>query len=307
MLSCHLSHIDHHATRWYCRYLIEEWDTALSRSYDVAVLQRDGYASAGSGSSYKNIIQGTVIVLHRRRSTKAQCISVNDRWRLYHLGQKKRKLTKWGGVSEKSRKRLDKRFPLSKIQHVHVNAEIEVGHIVEDLTQSSDAAVGGNVPDVGCGGTGTNGEAKIGGAKSRARRGDSKRTHTNTTKRRATQAKKKANSKRRRRSTSEAPACDPSASACGSFTHFLALRKHVEEQSQILSRMVKEVAAVRQVVEQQAKDMAHMFGGLRASMKLEIGCVRTELDKQKHLANRLLARGRTHTEVMRSIFDKLDS
>ena len=107
----------HNATRWYCRYLEKEWDTALRRSYDIAVHKRDVfYTSAKNDSSYKNLIQGNIIVLKRRTITKeGQCISVNDR------GEEIRKLAKRGGVPKKVRKLLSQKFP-----NTNGNTEIEI-------------------------------------------------------------------------------------------------------------------------------------------------------------------------------------
>ena len=219
----------------------------MSRSYDIAVQKRDVYASAKNVFSYKNFIQGDIIFVKCRTSTKeGQCVSVNDR------RKKIRKLAKWGGVPKKVSKRFDQKLP-----NVNVNTEIEV--------------------DV-----------------------------TNTTKRRASQAaKNKKNSKRRRSTTTKAPALEPTAGAGGSCTHCSALYKHVQKQTKELSHVVKELAAVRKHVEQQTHEMKHMFAGVRAFITLEIGSVRTKLDMQKNLVNRVLARGQKHTKVMQSIYDKL--
>lgn len=110
--------------RWYCRYLKEEWDTAMSRSHDIAVLKRDAYRSGtpfedeDSTLNYKNSIQGTVLVLKRVARVR-QPMSENDRWLAYNLAKKNRKLGKWGGVGKRARKRLEKKYSVSKRQEVH--------------------------------------------------------------------------------------------------------------------------------------------------------------------------------------------
>ena len=102
----------------------------MSRSYDIAVRKRDVYASARNGSSYKNLIQGNVIFVKCRTSTKeGQCISVNDRVK------KNRKLAKWGGVPKTVRKRLEQKLP-----NVNVNTEIEVDVTSTTKRRASQAA-----------------------------------------------------------------------------------------------------------------------------------------------------------------------
>ena len=89
----------------------------MRRSYDIAVQKRDVfYTSEKNDSSYKNLIQGNIIVLKRRTiTTEGQCISVNDR------GEEIRKLAKRGGVPKKVRKLLSQKFPIT-----NGNTEIEI-------------------------------------------------------------------------------------------------------------------------------------------------------------------------------------
>ena len=222
----------------------------MRRSYDIAVQKRDVfYTSAKNDSSYKNLIQGNIIVLKRRTITKeGQCISVNDR------GEEIRKLAKRGGVPKKVRKLLSQKFP-----NTNGNTEIEI--------------------DVNI---------------------------TTTTKRRSSNVSKSLkNNKRRRSVNTEAPALKPSTGAGGSCTHCLTLQKLMEKQTKQLSHVVKELAAVRQHVKDQAQELTNVSTGLRAFVTLELGSVRTKLDMHTNVLNRVLTRGQKHTKIMQMLCDKL--
>jgi len=222
----------------------------MRRSYDIAVQKRDVfYTSEKKDSSYKNLIQGNIIVLKRRTITKeGQCISVNDR------GEEIRKLAKRGGVPKKVRKLLSQKFP-----NTNGNTEIEI--------------------DVNI---------------------------TTTTKRRSSNVSKSLkNNKRRRSVNTEAPALKASTGAGGSCTHCLTLQKLMEKQTKQLSHVVKELAAVRQHVKDQAQELTNVSTGLRAFVTLELGSVRTKLDMHTNLLNRVLTRGQKQIQIMQILCDKL--
>ena len=129
---------------------------------------------------------------------------------------------------------------------------------------------------------------------------------TTTTKRRSSHVPKENKDNKRRRSvTTEARALEPSTGAGGSCTHCLALQKLMEKQTKQLSHVVKELAAVRQHVKDQAQELTNVSTGLRAFVTLELGSVRTKLDMHTNLLNRVLTRGQKHTQLMQILCDKL--
>ena len=276
----------HNATRWYCRYLEKEWDTALRRSYDIAVHKRDVfYTSAKNDSSYKNLIQGNIIFLKRRTITKeGQCISVNDR------GEEIRKLAKRGGVPKKVRKLLSQKFP-----NTNGNTEIEIDVNITTTTKRRSSNVSKENKN--------NKRRRSVTTKARALE------PSKTTKRHASHVSKQNknnNNKRRRSVNTEAPALKASTGAGGSCTHCLTLQKLMEKQTKQLSHAVKELAALRQHVKDHTQEVTNVStGGLRAFVTLEIGSIRTKLDMHTNLLNRVLSRGQKHTKIMQILCDQL--
>ena len=129
---------------------------------------------------------------------------------------------------------------------------------------------------------------------------------TTTTKRRASHvSQENKNNKRGRSENTEARALEPSTGAGGSCTHCLALQKLMEKQTRQLSRVVKELAAVRKHVKDQTQEVANASTGLRAFVTLELGSIRTKLDMHTNLLNRVLSRGQKHTKIMQILCDKL--
>ena len=219
--------------------------------------------------------------MKRRTITKeGQCISVNDR------DEEIRKLAKRGGVPKKVRKLLSQKFP-----NTNGNAEIDV-----NITTTTTKRRSSHVPK----------ENK-----------DNKRRRSVITKARALEpnkttkrhasyvSKQNKNNKRRRSVNTEARALEPSTGAGGSCTHCLALQKLMEKQTKQLSHVVKELAAVRQHVKDQAQELTNVSTGLRAFVTLELGSIRTKLDMHTNLLNRVLTRGEKHTTIMQILCDKL--
>ena len=129
---------------------------------------------------------------------------------------------------------------------------------------------------------------------------------TTTSKRRSSNvSKENKNNKRRRSVTPKAPALKPSTGAGGSCTHCLTIQKLMEKQTKQLSHVVKELAAVRQHVKDQAQEVTNAFAGLRAFVTLELGTIRTKLDMHTNLLNRVLSRGQKHTRIMQILCEKL--
>ena len=127
-----------------------------------------------------------------------------------------------------------------------------------------------------------------------------------TTKRHASHvSKQNKNNKRRRSVTTKAPALKPSTGAGGSCTHCLTIQKLMEKQTKQLSHVVKELAAVRQHVKDQAQEVTNASAGLRAFVTLELGTIRTKLDMHTNLLNRVLTRGQKHTRIMQILCEKL--
>ena len=79
----------------------------------------------------------------------------------------------------------------------------------------------------------------------------------------------------------------------------------MEKQTKQLSHVVKELAAVRQHVKDQAQELTNVSTGLRAFVTLELGSVRTKLDMHTNVLNRVLTRGQKHTKLMQILCDKL--
>ena len=219
--------------------------------------------------------------MKRRMITKeGQCSSVNDR------DEEIRKLAKRGGVPKKVRKLLSQKFP-----NTNGNAEIDV-----NITTTTTKRRSSHVPK----------ENK-----------DNKRRRSVITKARALEpnkttkrhasyvSKQNKNNQRRRSVNTEARALEPSTGAGGPCTHCLTLQKLMEKQTKQLSHVVKELAAVRQHVKDQAQELTNVSTGLRAFVTLELGSVRTKLDMHTNVLNRVLTRGQKHTKLMQILCDKL--
>ena len=100
-----------HTHRWYRRFNRNEWDTAIARSHDVAVLGKDVYPGSPAGT-VKNAIPVTVLYLcpHRYSTVVGrQDISVTAPRDHRFCHKEARKMAKWAGVPEGARERMRER------------------------------------------------------------------------------------------------------------------------------------------------------------------------------------------------------